>query len=395
MLLLSEVYRRICRRNEVRHNEKKNTASSWSSNKMLLIPGPALDMQQLQARSLHLSDLAKFPPQSRSSVPKSSIMHLPPLDVAVYPLTTMSRGAYTVKPSRPSSTTSSSSSSSSASSRTSVTTLDFPSIQRVIRTVFRSSKITVQQVEVLQGRLHQVYLTRLADGSSLVLKCPPAYNIRLLRHEKHFLETERKTLETLHEYTQIPVPQIIKYDAHGGQLGTPFLMTSHLPGRRLSDLLPYLSASERSSIDRTLGTHVRALTALSATQFGMTHRVFAKKGSHSWREALLALLEAALRDAEDMLVTIPYDSIRYWIGKHAHVLEEVSEPRLVALDVCDTQNVLIDERTKQVSGLVGFSNVIWGDPWMSGGMEGGSEAFYAGLGELPGRTGGARVRMLM
>ncbi|KAI4618007.1 uncharacterized protein J4E87_008016 [Alternaria ethzedia] len=307
----------------------------------------------------------------------------------------MSRGTYALKPVRPSSTTSSSSSSSSASSRTAITTVDFPSIQRVIRAVFRSSRINVQQIEVQQGCIHQVYLARLQDGSCLILKCPPAYNIRLLRHEKHFLETERKALETLHEYTQVPVPQIIKYDSHGGPLGAPFLMMSHMPGRKLSEIAPYISTSERNSIDHTLGTHVRALTALSATQFGMTHRVFVKKGSNSWREAFFALLEAALRDAEDMLVNAHSESIRFWVGKHAHCLEEVTEPRLVALNLCDPENVLIDERTKQVIGLVGFSNVIWGDPLMSGGIADGNEAFFAGLGDYPVKTGGARVRMLM
>lgn len=144
-----------------------------------------------------------------------------------------------------------------------------------------------------------------------------------------------------------------------------------------------------------MGTHVRALTALSATQFGMTHRVFAKKGSNSWREAFLSLLEATLRDAEDMLVNSHSESTRYWVGKHAHHLEEVTEPRLVAPNVCNPENILIDEQTKQVCGLVGFSNVIWGDPLMSGGMADGSEAFFAGLGDHPARTEGARVRMLM
>jgi len=322
-------------------------------------------------------------------------MHLPPLDVAIYPLTSMSRGTYALKHARPSSSTSSSSSSSSTSSRTAITTLDFPSIQRVIRSVFRSSKITVQQVEVLQRCLHQVYLIRLEDGSCLMLKCPPPYNVRLLRHEKHLLETERRTLETLHEYTQIPVPQLIKYDGHGGPLGTPFLMMSHIAGRKLSEFAPYLTASERSSIDQTLGVHVRALTTLSATQFGMTHRVFAKKGSNSWREAFLALLEATICDAEDMLVNAHSESIRFWVGKHAQCLEDVIEPRLVALNVCDPENVLIDERTKQVAGLVGFSNVIWGDPLMSGGMADGNEAFFAGLGDYPVKTASARTRMLM
>ena len=127
----------------------------------------------------------------------------------------------------------------------------------------------------------------------------------------------------------------------------------------------------------------------------MTHRVFAKKGSDSWREAFLALLEAALRDSEDILVTMPYDSIRYYVGHHAHFLEEVTEPRLVALHACDPTNVLVDETTKQVTGLVGFSNVIWGDPLMTGGMADGSEAFFEGLGECPIKTGGVKARLLM
>lgn len=324
-------------------------------------------------------------------------MHLPPLDVAVYPVVTMSHGRHGDSGStRPSSAVSSSSSSSSSSaSSQSCVNPDFSSIQKVIRTVFRSPRITVQQAERLQGRLHRVYLTRLHDGSSLVLKCPPPFNTRLLRHEKHGLETERKTLELLREYTPLSVPQVIKYDGHGGALGSEFLLTSHIPGRRLSELSSSLSSTQRRTVDRTLGNYVRSLTALSAGKFGPTHRVFANKGSSSWRESFLALFEAALRDAEDMLVTIPYESIRYYVTKYSGCLDEVTEPRLVALNACDPQNVLLDENTKQVTGLVGFSNVIWGDPLMSGGISDGSDAFFEGYGECPARTGSIKARISM
>ncbi|EUC49683.1 hypothetical protein COCMIDRAFT_84007 [Bipolaris oryzae ATCC 44560] len=304
----------------------------------------------------------------------------------------MSRGTYAVKPVRSSTSTSSSSTSSSTSSlsrasiQTTVTTVDTSSIQRLIRTVYRSSKITVQQVEVIQGYLGQIYVTRLADGSSLVLKCPPAHNVRLLRHEKHILDTERKTLEMIREYTRIPVPQLITFDTHSSTLGRPFLLMSHIPGRRLSELAPYLTPSERNAIDHTLGMHIGSLTALSAPQFGLAHRVFAKKGSTTWREAFLGLLESMLRDAEDMLVNLHSESIRYWIGKHAHHLDKVTEPRLVAPNACNADNVLLDEHTKHVVGLVGFSNIIWGDPLMSGGMADASEAFLTGLGECAPRT---------
>lgn len=248
---------------------------------------------------------------------------------------------------------------------------------------------------MFQGQLSQVYLTTLADGTSVVLKCPPTHNVRLLRNEKHILDTERKALELLGQYNRIPVPRLINYDCHGESLGRPFLMTSHMPGRRLSELAPYLTASERSSIDHTMGAYVRALTGLSAPQFGLTHRVFAKKGSNTWREAFLALLEATLRDAEDMLVNIHLESIRYWIGKHAHHLDKVTEPRLVVPNVCNPDNILVDEQTKQVMGLVGFSDILWGDPLMSGGIADASPAFLAGLGEGGARTGVERVRLLM
>ncbi|KAH6637762.1 hypothetical protein C7974DRAFT_432619 [Boeremia exigua] len=322
-------------------------------------------------------------------------MLLSPLENTAFQTFTMSRGAYASRPPRPSSTVSSTSSTSSTSSRTCAVSLDFPSIQKLIHTVFRSTRITVEQAERLQSRIHQVYLAKLADGYSLVLKYPPPANVRLLRHEKHTLDSEVRALETLHQHTQIPVPRIIKYDSHGGQFGSPYLMLSHLPGRRLSQVSSRLTAAERSTIDRTLGSYVRCLTTISAQQFGMSHRVLENRGSQSWSEAFFALLEAALRDAEDILVTIPYDSIRYYTTKHSHVLDEVTQPRLVALDVCSPDNVLIDESTKKITGLVGFSNIVWGDVLMSGGLADGSEAFFEGFGECPLRTGSVKIRLLM
>lgn len=272
---------------------------------------------------------------------------------------------------------------------------NFAGIQKTIRNVFRSSKIEVQYVQKIQGRLYQTFVAKLADGDTLVLKCPPCRGVRMLRQEQHGLENEQKTLETLREYTQLPIPQVIKYDSKGGPNGSQFLLLSHIPGRRLSELSPSLSPSEKQAIDRTLGAYVRAMSALSATQFGLTHRVFAKKGHSSWKEAFLALLEALLRDAEDKLITLPYESIRYYVRRHISHLDQITEPRLVALHVCDPHNVLLDERTRQVTGLVGFSDVIWGDPMMNGGIIGGSDAFFESFGQRPSLTGGDLARRLM
>ncbi|KAJ4291094.1 hypothetical protein N0V90_010292 [Kalmusia sp. IMI 367209] len=170
---------------------------------------------------------------------------------------------------------------------------------------------------------------------------------------------------------------------------------SYMPGRKLSDVLPYLSTNERNTIDRTLGTYVRAITTLDCTAFGLTHKVFANKGTKSWREAFRTLLESALRDAEDMLVTLPYDSIRSWIEQHIRCLDDVRIPYMVAMNVCDPQQVLVHEQTKQVTGLVGFSNVIWGDPLMLECIANGSDAFFEGYGERPPRAGAPYARQLI
>lgn len=208
-----------------------------------------------------------------------------------------------------------------------------------------------------------------------MLKCPPPFNTRLLRHEQRGLETEAKIVELLAANTQ--------------------LMLSHIPGTPLAEVAPYLSASERSIVDRTLGAYVRSITSLAAPSFGITHRVFSGTGSTTWREAFLSLLESALRDAEDMLVSVPYDSIRYHAARHGYLLEEISEARLVPLDMGGLENVLLDDRTKQVCGLLGFSNVIWGDPMMAAVFTNASEAFYEGYGECPARIGPAHVRQLL
>ncbi|KAF2278416.1 uncharacterized protein EI97DRAFT_449070 [Westerdykella ornata] len=322
-------------------------------------------------------------------------MHLPSLEMAVYPVVTMGHGRHRRRSLDPHPISLCSARSQTSSTSSGVRSPDVSSIQKAIRSVFRSSRLTVQQAERLPGRLYQVLLVTLADGSSLVLKCPPIYNTRLLRHEKHGLETERRTLDILRKSTQLPVPDIIKYDRQRGSLGCPFLMVSHMPGRHLCELSPELSPAERRTVDRSLGAYVRAITTLSSQQFGPVHQVYAEKGHSSWKDAFLALLEAVLRDAEDMAVTIPYDNVRYHVRRHAECLSEVTRPRLVALDVCDPQNVLLDERTKKITGLVGFTNAIWGDPLMSGGMTDNNDAFFEGFGECPLQTGGVRTRLLM
>lgn len=317
-------------------------------------------------------------------------MHLPPLDTAVYPIVTMNHGRHISRISRAPSTESLSSASSASSPIPSPTT-DFPPIQKTIQSVFHSKSTTIQRLDRLHSRLHQVYLVTLTSGDTLILTYPPHASTRVLRHEKHSLETTFRALHHLHSRlpSPLPIPSIQYYTPHA------VLLTSHLPGVPLTTVLPSLSTPEKSAIDRTLGVYTRAIATLTAPQFGLAHAVSARKAHASWRAAFHALLESALRDCEDMLVTLPYESLRACVGRHLGALDEVHTPRMVVMHLCEPDNVLVDARTKEVTGLVGFSNVVWGDALLGGGLAGGSEAFWEGYGEGGEDGKGKRVRALM
>jgi hypothetical protein len=178
-------------------------------------------------------------------------------------------------------------------------------------------------------------------------------------------------------------------------IGSQYLLRSYISGTSLADLLPYLSTAERSEVDRSLGSYFNSLVQLKLSSFGPTHRVYAGSGFDTWGEAFRSLLESALRDSEDMLISLPYDSIRYHTSTQKHVLDEITEPRLVALDVGDAQSVLLHDHSRDIVGLLGFSNVVWGDPMLSGAFAGASEAFWEGYGGKPASDRPHQIRGLL
>ena len=107
------------------------------------------------------------------------------------------------------------------------------------------------------------------------------------------------------------------------------------------------------------------------------------------------MLETVLRDAEDSLVNLPYDSIRMHVRKHSGSLDKVVEPRFVLIEAADEDNIVFDESTGQVKSLLDYSTAMWADPFLSDCFCQPSEAFVDGYGE--GITGDAdkRIRQLL
>ncbi|KAF1982031.1 hypothetical protein K402DRAFT_341123 [Aulographum hederae CBS 113979] len=285
-----------------------------------------------------------------------------------------------------------------------VSSSELTNIQKLIRHVFRSARLTCTHVLPLplQQGIHKSYHLTLSNGASIILKRAPSSSTRLLRGESRHLDSESQVLNLLTTNTQVPVPaRLAASHTRDNPLGSPYLLVSSLTGTPLSQLAPSLSHAERVRIDQSLGAYIRATSALTAATFGPTHLVLAGSGSPSWRAAFLALLEAALRDAEDMLVSVPYSVIRHWIHAHAALLDEVTTSRLVGIDVGREAEVLVDEASRIVVGLRGWGRCVWGDVMMAGVFaeqgQGRGEGFWEGYfgGDASGRAHGDARRILM
>lgn len=276
------------------------------------------------------------------------------------------------------------------------TSPEFNAFQKLLRQLYRDPSLSLQQVERLRAHLHRLFIVRTVDSTTFLVKCSPARDTRLLRHECKSLETEGRILDLIASNSHVPVPRRLNYEASSNNfIRSPYLLRSYIPGTTLASLSSYLSATERADVDRSVGAYFHSLTQIKLRSFGFTSKVYEGQGSETWSQAFRALLESVLRDAEDVLVSLPYDQIRYWTVAHKAVLDEIEHPRMVPLDSGDPSKIVLDERRKYVVGLLGFSKVVWGDPLLADAFESASEAFWEGYGGRPEDTGGYRTRRLL
>jgi len=233
-------------------------------------------------------------------------------------------------------------------------------LQNIVMNSLHSNRLAIQRVEDVPSHVHPVRLLHLSDGSRLTLKINPPATTPLLKSERLDLETEAHSLMILAK-SGLPIPKVLTHDASGRLLGSPFLLTSRLPGTKLATLLPYLSRVERMDIDRQLSDIETTMAQHLSPAFGPVAAVYSGQGFKRWREAYTSMLGSVLKDGEDMFVNLPYAQIREMVSKAESSLDEVQEARLIVLDLGDPENVLVSDRTKEVTGLIDFKKALWGD----------------------------------
>ncbi|KAI0157047.1 hypothetical protein GGR52DRAFT_577049 [Hypoxylon sp. FL1284] len=300
--------------------------------------------------------------------------------------------------------------------------------------------VTVESINALPTyRLTRYFSIKVSDGRTLLLSLPPPPTLRLLRSERAVEPSEtavtRWILETVLESQDqrelvrkrlvasgpltedssqndertivnreiqdlgndalkyLPIPIVHSTSA---ELGSTFNLFEVPRGCPIAELATPLTRSERQMVDFQQGRFVRQLSGFTSPNgtFGPAIAVIASdiekarrvnigfRGVNTWRYAFHSMMEAVLRDAEDMAITISYELIRGYFNRLGHLLDSVTVARLVILDASDESNVLVlrddesdhtqsDEESEQlntnsptirVTGLRDWSSCIFGDP---------------------------------
>lgn len=265
------------------------------------------------------------------------------------------------------------------------------SLQRVASNALQTKSVSVERSG---GVVFRTWHLRSTRDFFYVLRCRPSCNVRLLRHEEDALRTEAVVLQVLRGRSDLLIPRLIEYHTSTIPIGSFYLISGPFKGSVLADVEPSLSTQALASIDKSLGKHVRHLARVTSSTFGVVKEV-ALPGYPSWSKCFASMLETLLRDAEDALVSLPYEFIRAQTRQRRAALDQITQPKLFLLEMVSDRNVVVDTHSMTVSGLLDLSTATWGDPYMSDCFYKPSVSFAEGFGKLPNRTEEQRIRQYL
>ncbi|EWC45229.1 hypothetical protein DRE_05956 [Drechslerella stenobrocha 248] len=297
----------------------------------------------------------------------------------------------------------------SAASESSV---DLDGAQRIVKAAYHGQR-KARKLEDLgaDSKSCPQYLITLDDKSQLLLRLAPPSDMRVLQHERDALSGDMEVLELVRENApSVPIPQIIldsrstaasRDDANSTLPdNTPFVLTTHVPGMPLDAVKQDLPDEVLAVLDYQLGQHARQISRIHHSHFGFAsggrNGAAPAKAYTTWRAAFLSMFEAVMRDAEDLFVSVPYEVLRWQVGRLAHTLDEVKVPQLVCCGLGDARRgVMVDPATGRLTGLVDFERAVWGDPLMMASFREPTLEFLNGYGGNPLGPSGASARVLL
>ncbi|EPS40592.1 hypothetical protein H072_5566 [Dactylellina haptotyla CBS 200.50] len=270
--------------------------------------------------------------------------------------------------------------------------------ERIIKAAYHGERSVLDLQDVTNSLFCPQYLITLDNRARLTLRLAAPSDVRVLEHERDVLNGDFEILELIRQNApEVPVPEVVLHskDGNSSLLEVPFLLTTYIPGVSLDVVRQDLPDEILAMVEYNIGQHARRINRIHNSHFGLAGGAGSKKMYTTWRSAFLSMFETVMRDAEDLFISVPYEVLRWHVGRLAYALDDVKVPQLVCYDLCDAQRAIVDERTGRLNGLLDFERAVWGDPLMESAFRDPSLAFLNGYGGSPLGAPNARPRVLL
>lgn len=275
---------------------------------------------------------------------------------------------------------------------------DDAQLRRMIERAFGADQVPQDDGfahEFTHGWFNAAYRIDLRDGTPVALKIAPPAGVAVLTREHEMMRAELEAMRLVIEQTDVPVPAVLYADLSHEILDADYFFMDFIDADNfgIAAAEGRLTRAEIEAGFRDLGRLNREINQIVGPHFGP----LLGEGFGTWREAFGAMFEDMLRDGEAVGIDLGWhpDQLRAVVADHADVLDDVTEPRLIEVDLWGKNSMLRDGR---IVGIVDHERAIYGDPIMEAGLtsidlEGFDEAepFMQGYG-MAGLTPSERAR---
>lgn len=215
--------------------------------------------------------------------------------------------------------------------------------------------------ELSGGLCSAVYLIE-ADGEKIVLKIASDSDVKVMRHEKMYIPIEAMIMKKLNDETEIPMPRLLFYDDSCEICDVPYFFMTFLRGKPLN-MTENVAEEQYHCIKEQLGKITRQIYELEAPYFGIPLVPESRRETNA--EFVYLLFGWLLLDAQEKNIEIPEisaDELLLLIRKHKKSLNTAVSPRLIHTDTWNG-NVMVENG--ELTGLIDYAAVLYGDPLMS------------------------------
>ncbi|MDQ0195603.1 phosphotransferase family protein [Paenibacillus wynnii] len=250
----------------------------------------------------------------------------------------------------------------------------------LVRTTFGDQIGIKESKELTGGYFNAAYKLLLSDGRSTILKVAPTQEIQTLSYEHNIMVSEVDALRLMKSKGTVPVPEVYAFDNSRKVFPCDYFFMEVIDGQPYDEVKAALTPEEKGMIEFELGQYNRMINEIQGSEFGLFNG-FVHSSQGSWREVFMTLMNNLLNDARHFGAPMPisYETLESKLAEQFHVLDEVTEPRLVHWDLWDG-NVFV--REGRIVALIDWERTLWGDPLMEYYFRyiENSESFYKGYG---------------